>query len=219
MDPTIICYLIYLLAGLVCCVVVLNQKLQTIPITTTIILKSLSYILLWPIFILLDRPPKFPDYVNHNLKIDNKLIKIPEDLGRRVVYRKELDKPMVGILLGINNNEKKVYVYFFHNNETKLTATGYLSWEKSKNKNNKTQILPATLHRVETGSVKFGNDWTGLFIRGDNAMYYAHHLNNIKRTLLAISQERQKHTPSYHPLDHEVLNQLIELLKETNETT
>lgn len=27
--------------------------------------------------------------------------------------------------------------------------------------------------RVETGPVQFGNDWPGVFIRGDNAMYYA----------------------------------------------
>lgn len=27
--------------------------------------------------------------------------------------------------------------------------------------------------RVETGPVQFGNDWPGVFIRGDEAMYYA----------------------------------------------
>jgi len=26
--------------------------------------------------------------------------------------------------------------------------------------------------RAETGPMKFGDDWTGLFIRGDNAMVY-----------------------------------------------
>lgn len=33
------------------------------------------------------------------------------------------------------------------------------------------QKLPALLgeNRVETGAVQFGNDWPGLFIRGDNA--------------------------------------------------
>lgn len=36
-----------------------------------------------------------------------------------------------------------------------------------------TRHLPAQTPRVETGPVKFGDDWTGLFIRGDNAMYYA----------------------------------------------
>ncbi len=33
--------------------------------------------------------------------------------------------------------------------------------------------LPAQEDRVETGPVKFGDDWTGVFIRGDNAFYYA----------------------------------------------
>lgn len=34
------------------------------------------------------------------------------------------------------------------------------------------QKLPAPEEqlRVETGAVQFGNDWPGLFIRGDNAM-------------------------------------------------
>jgi hypothetical protein len=27
--------------------------------------------------------------------------------------------------------------------------------------------------RVETGPLQFGDDWPGLFIRGDNAAYYA----------------------------------------------
>lgn len=27
--------------------------------------------------------------------------------------------------------------------------------------------------RVETGAVQFNDDWPGLFIRGDNAAYYA----------------------------------------------
>ena len=29
---------------------------------------------------------------------------------------------------------------------------------------------PADLPRVETGAVQFGNDWPGLFLRGDNAL-------------------------------------------------
>lgn len=36
---------------------------------------------------------------------------------------------------------------------------------------NRIQILPppTDLPRVETGAVQFGDDWPGLFIRGDNA--------------------------------------------------
>ena len=38
--------------------------------------------------------------------------------------------------------------------------------------------VPLELPRVETGAVQFGNDWPGLFIRGDDA----HHLMfSIKR--------------------------------------
>ena len=33
--------------------------------------------------------------------------------------------------------------------------------------------LPAQSSRVETGPVQFGDDWPGVFIRGDNAGYYA----------------------------------------------
>jgi uncharacterized protein (TIGR02996 family) len=34
------------------------------------------------------------------------------------------------------------------------------------------QVLPAppSVPRVETGAVQFGNDWPGLFLRGDNAL-------------------------------------------------
>jgi hypothetical protein len=34
--------------------------------------------------------------------------------------------------------------------------------------------LPAVAERVETGAVRFGDDWPGTFIRGDNAAYYAY---------------------------------------------
>lgn len=33
--------------------------------------------------------------------------------------------------------------------------------------------------RVETGAVQFGNDWPGLFIRGDQAMLLARNLRKI----------------------------------------
>jgi len=35
------------------------------------------------------------------------------------------------------------------------------------------RVLPAQAERVETGPVQFGDDWPGVFIRGDNAGYYA----------------------------------------------
>jgi hypothetical protein len=41
------------------------------------------------------------------------------------------------------------------------------------NSNSRVQLLPTPmgLPRVETGAVQFGDDWPGLFIRGDNAYF------------------------------------------------
>lgn len=36
-------------------------------------------------------------------------------------------------------------------------------------------------NRPETGSLQFGEDWPGTFIRGDNAMYLAYSLEEIVR--------------------------------------
>jgi hypothetical protein len=33
--------------------------------------------------------------------------------------------------------------------------------------------MPPDAPRVETGTVQFGEDWPGVFIRGDDAAYYA----------------------------------------------
>jgi hypothetical protein len=33
--------------------------------------------------------------------------------------------------------------------------------------------------RVETGPTQIGDDWPGVFIRGDNAAYYAMNLQNL----------------------------------------
>lgn len=33
--------------------------------------------------------------------------------------------------------------------------------------------FPAVADRVETGPIQFGDDWPGIFIRGDNAAHYA----------------------------------------------
>jgi len=41
---------------------------------------------------------------------------------------------------------------------------------------------PPDLDRVNTGAVRFGNDWAGLFIRGDEA----HHLMLRIRQLVSI---------------------------------
>ena len=41
------------------------------------------------------------------------------------------------------------------------------------------RILPEADPRVETGTVQFGQDWPGLFIRGDHASHYAKCLDRI----------------------------------------
>lgn len=34
--------------------------------------------------------------------------------------------------------------------------------------------LPENMERMENGSVQFGDDWPGVFLRGDSALWYAH---------------------------------------------
>ena len=43
--------------------------------------------------------------------------------------------------------------------------------------------------RVETGAVQFGDDWPGLFIRGDDAFDLAMQIKNIGRFLNSISDK------------------------------
>lgn len=43
--------------------------------------------------------------------------------------------------------------------------------------------------RIETGAVQFGEDWPGLFIRGDNAMGIALHIDTISAFLNAIPDQ------------------------------
>jgi hypothetical protein len=43
----------------------------------------------------------------------------------------------------------------------------------------KLRKMPAVEPRVETGPLKFGDDWTGVFIRGDDAMFTADMLRKI----------------------------------------
>lgn len=39
--------------------------------------------------------------------------------------------------------------------------------------------FPAQVERVETGPVQFGDDWPGVFIRGDNALTFAISVRNV----------------------------------------
>lgn len=44
--------------------------------------------------------------------------------------------------------------------------------------------LPAVEDRVETGPIRFGDDWTGLFIRGDTCAYYRLHLEMLRKKMV-----------------------------------
>lgn len=62
-------------------------------------------------------------------------------------------------------------------------------------------------NRVETGPTQFNKDWPGVFIRGDNAMYYS----------MILEEYLIQHS---NPKDQEVsyirLNELKELIKLLN---
>lgn len=48
--------------------------------------------------------------------------------------------------------------------------------------------LPPQADRVETGPIQFGDDWPGVFIRGDNALYFATALRGM---LMVIENLRE----------------------------
>lgn len=60
--------------------------------------------------------------------------------------------------------------------------------------------FPEQNPRVETGKIQFGNDWSGVFIRGDNAQYYSKVLNGILKNKMD------------DPVTEITINELIELL-------
>lgn len=60
--------------------------------------------------------------------------------------------------------------------------------------------------RIETGVVQFGDDWPGIFIRGDNADHYA--------MIAKIAADRTD-----DPRTQEALRQLMDLLLSCNAKT
>lgn len=65
--------------------------------------------------------------------------------------------------------------------------------------------FPKQERRVETGAIRFGDDWAGIFIRGDNALAMSIHL----RSLLD--------NPAISWIDKHTLEQYIKLLQNCNE--
>jgi len=51
---------------------------------------------------------------------------------------------------------------------------------------------PAVHPRVESGVMQFGDDWPGIFIRGDEAMGRASLLRRISKSLPALEGEALK---------------------------
>ena len=70
------------------------------------------------------------------------------------------------------------------------------------------RTLPAQAPRVETGLLEFGEDWRGLFIRGDSAFHYALNL----RAVLALPS-----VADTAPLQRMVLEDLLEMLEGADE--
>jgi hypothetical protein len=52
--------------------------------------------------------------------------------------------------------------------------------------------MPTMEPRVETGAVKFGDDWPGYFIRGDSAAHLAMNISTIEEWFNAQPEEIRK---------------------------
>lgn len=73
------------------------------------------------------------------------------------------------------------------------------------------RILPSQEERVETGPVKFGEDWTGVFIRGDNALFYVMSLQNL------LERVKKESPVSAMPISVLVIEGLVKLLRSSDE--
>lgn len=51
--------------------------------------------------------------------------------------------------------------------------------------------LPEQTERVETGPTQFGDDWPGIFVRGDNAFAYAMALSEAIERLETVMNKRK----------------------------
>lgn len=63
--------------------------------------------------------------------------------------------------------------------------------------------------RIETGAVQFDDDWHGIFIRGDNAMFYS--------LIVKQAVEQLKKDKSYSIIDRIQLEALADLLHQCDE--
>ena len=69
--------------------------------------------------------------------------------------------------------------------------------------------------RPETSCMRFGNDWTGVFVRGDNAFYYAQYLKMAINRLKADGKNSNE--KSHDAMIAHILEGLMQLLVESDE--
>lgn len=55
-----------------------------------------------------------------------------------------------------------------------------------------------SMTRVETGVVQFGNDWPGVFIRGDNGAGYALALESVKPENPIVAMQLKELAALFH---------------------
>lgn len=70
----------------------------------------------------------------------------------------------------------------------------------------KCRVFEAVSPRAETGVIKFGDDWAGIWIRGDNAFGYAR-----------MIEDALTRSPEIEGLDRAWLEELQQLLDSSNE--
>lgn len=72
--------------------------------------------------------------------------------------------------------------------------------------------------RIETGVVRIGDDWCGLFIRGDNCFGYAAYLRPLLARLDATAPQ-DREAAFFDALGVNALRNLIAMMESTNEAT
>ena len=73
--------------------------------------------------------------------------------------------------------------------------------------------------RVETGAVQFGEDWPGLFVRGDEAFHLALYVGYVKPFIKAILERQGIPALGTHDWDHldTAMSKLSEISRIINE--
>lgn len=71
--------------------------------------------------------------------------------------------------------------------------------------------------RVETGPTRIGNDWCGLFIRGDDCFGTAIQLRKLLSWIETRERPADKETAFFFDLSVGALTHLIEQMESTNE--